>query len=659
MSKTKDSKKSLTLSSYGIDDEMADLIKFPTDEHFKNFFINRFKKPIIGFQLDKIREIYLWNKQFRFYEKIKNEKVIEQEMINLVNSEWRPIFDKVEHDYELARMNIDKEEPSTLIYANNLKELLKNIKYILMYAEKNNNSKSINSKIISSTILSDNEIDKLNTLPDYVNFRNCKVNLKTGEVSKRTKDDFITEFINFDYDTNTNSEITKKIKTMLKRICNNNKEELEFLLSFLGYSITSETKEQKFLNLYGPSASNGKSTLIKLMNSVFGIYTTKTDRRTFNDNYTKSHKNFAKMKKKRLVYVEEIEKGKVNTELLKDIVDGDKIENEILFSTTEEINIDFKLFIISNHMLRFNTDPGIARRLICMEFNTRFSEPSEYEKEKEEFKDRHVFEKDLSLIHNFENNIDYKNAFANLIIQYAMKYYETNTLNIPQKFKDATEELCHENDKMKQFLEDKFEITRSDEDRICKEEFHKMYIDYTGLKMIEWGYILSDIKRLNLRYSSGNLRTVYNGKSERNVILGLKKKKQEIINEPEFKDDKPKLDKNGLDFGLDDNEDDDRSTLSKNEVESIKNENLELRMRLDFMQKEMDELKKLLQQQNKKQNTEVSDDLSLNTEDIQPLTDSDDILEHINATAKNKKMPKSTCQDKGKQYKKINTSNSD
>jgi phage/plasmid-associated DNA primase len=68
------------------------------------------------------------------------------------------------------------------------------------------------------------------------------------------------------------ADIRKKIKKTLKQICNNDKEDLEFVLSFLGYSITSETKEQKFLNLYGPLASNGKSTLIKMMNSVFGIY---------------------------------------------------------------------------------------------------------------------------------------------------------------------------------------------------------------------------------------------------------------------------------------------------------------------------------------------------------------------------------------------------
>ena len=120
--------------------------------------------------------------------------------------------------------------------------------------------------------MEEEERNKLNTLPFHINFRNCKVHIKTGNIEQRTPDDFITEYIDFDYIPEPDMEITKYIKKMLKRICNNDKEELELILSFLGYGITSETKEQKLLNIWGPLASNGKSTLIKIMNMVFSIY---------------------------------------------------------------------------------------------------------------------------------------------------------------------------------------------------------------------------------------------------------------------------------------------------------------------------------------------------------------------------------------------------
>jgi hypothetical protein len=238
-------------------------------------------------------------------------------------------------------------------------------------------------------------------------------------------------------------------------------------------------------------------------------------------------------------------------------------------------------------MLRFNTDPGIARRLICMEFNSRFAEPDEYEKEKEEFKDRNVFVKDKDINVNIDKNDDYKNAFANLIIEYAMQFYEKGLI-VPEKFEKASKELCDENDKMKQFLNDNFDITKNDEDRVSKKEFHEMYINATGLKLSDWSGLLSDIKRLNLQYDSCKKRVVYNGKSEHGVILGIKKKqhsKEEDTNDIDFIDD------------------DERSILSKSVVEAIKMENIELKMKLEAMQmnnnSELENKYKELERQNK------------------------------------------------------------
>ena len=93
-------------------------------------------------------------------------------------------------------------------------------------------------------------------------------------MSARTEEDFITEYLDYDFKPKVDKSIRKYIKEILFQICNNNKEDYEFIMSYLGYCITSETKEQKYLNVVGPSASNGKSTLIKLMESVFSIYTT-------------------------------------------------------------------------------------------------------------------------------------------------------------------------------------------------------------------------------------------------------------------------------------------------------------------------------------------------------------------------------------------------
>jgi predicted RNase H-like nuclease (RuvC/YqgF family) len=177
---------------------------------------------------------------------------------------------------------------------------------------------------------------------------------------------------------------------------------------------------------------------------------------------------------------------------------------------------------------------------------------------------------------------------------------------------------------MKQFLNDNFDITKNDDDRISKKEFHEMYINATGLKLTDWSGLLSDIKRLNLQYDSCKKRVVYNGKSEHGVILGIKKKHQS-------KED----DSNEIDFV----DDDERSNLSKSVVEAIKMENLQLKMKLEAMQLEMEELKNKL---TKSKQSEITTSY---------IEDEIDILDEINEVAVVKTLSKSTSKDKSKKYK--------
>ena len=160
---------------------------------------------------------------------------------------------------------------------------------------------------------------------------------------------------------------------------------------------------------------------------------------------------------------------------------------------------------------------------------------------------------------------------------------------------------------------------------------------------------MNDIKRLNIKYDSSNKRTNYNGKSERGVLLGIKKKTNQVV-EPEFNDEKNKLDKNGLDYGINDDSISMLSNLTKNEVEAIKTENLELKLRLDMMQREMDELKKLLQ--SNKNNTEVELSTTENNDDDFDINDLKALAEPPQIIAK------STAQDRKKKHINVKKTNS-
>jgi hypothetical protein len=351
------------------------------------------------------------------------------------------------------------------------------------------------------------------------------------EFSDRTEADFVTEYLNYDFQLKVNKAVKNEVIEVLKKICNSDDSDYDFIMNFLSYCITSETKEQKYLNVVGPSASNGKSTIIKLMEEALSIYIFKAKKDLFSEAYSKGHKYFAQTKNKRIVYIEELDKKKVDADLIKDVVDGNQINNEVLFSTTEKIDINFKLMFLSNNLMNFDADSGIKRRLIHFEFRNKFVALQDLEKERVNHKIGQVYALDNSLVNKFHNNDDYKNALIHILIKKAKQYFE-NGLVIPEKYVEIAKEVCEENDKFKNFFDNHFDITNNDSDRISKDELRDLYNSYTKCNFSA-SSIMTDIQRLQLKYERG-LRCIYNGVSLRGVIIGIKKKSgnQEKEKEP-------------------------------------------------------------------------------------------------------------------------------
>ncbi len=499
------------------DNEIKRFLTIQSHERFARLFIENCTSKILVFSED---EVYIYNTEFNYYQFTSSTSLI-MNIISKVLHEilelWQVNFDK--EQIHIMNLNIDPDDKK--LRSDRIRETIRQNNTAIKNIETTTFIKNIITQVITILTLSPEKISALNTLPNYLNFRNGKLNLKDLEFSIRTPDDFITEYLDYDYSSEINIGIQNKIKTVFKQICNNRDEDYNFILSHLGYCITSETKEQKYLNAYGASASNGKSTIIKIMEAVFNIYVFKADKRLFSESFGKSHKYFSGMKNKRIVYIEELDKKKTDGDLLKDIVDGNKMNNEVLFGTTEKIDISFKLMFFSNNIMNFDADSGIKRRMIAMEFNSIFAEAEDLEDKRATYPNSDVFQIDRNLLDMFKNNVEYKNAFMHLIIEQSRAYFN-NGLIIPESYKKATNDLCDENDKMKQFIENQFEITKRDEDRITKDEFHELYSAHTKCNYA-WTSILSDIKRLGLCYDGGK-RAIYKGITIRGVLVGIKKK---------------------------------------------------------------------------------------------------------------------------------------
>jgi phage/plasmid-associated DNA primase len=517
------------------DSSMTRFLDIQSHEGFAKIYFKYSTTPLVV--LSK-KDIYMYNSEFKYYQHVDQAG----RLMPLVSDVLHTALDEMHTHFknklsEAKTDQCEKDEASIKV-----SKVIKQVNTAIKNIETTTFIKNVLEQIISRSILSKEEQEKLQRLDNHLNFRNGKLDLKTMEFCERSEADFVTEYLNYDFQLKVNKDVKNEVVEVLKKICNSDDEDYEFITNFLAYCITSETKEQKYLNVVGPSASNGKSTIIKLMEEALSIYIFKAKKDLFSEAYSKGHKYFAQTKNKRIVYIEELDKKKVDADLIKDVVDGNQINNEVLFATTEKIDINFKLMFLSNNLMNFDADSGIKRRLIHFEFRNKFVALQDLEKERVNHKIGKVFALDNNLVSKFHNNDDYKNALIHILIKKARQYFQEG-LKIPEKYVEMAKEICEENDKFKNFFDNHFQITNNESDRISKDEFKDMYNSYTKCNFSA-SSIMTDIQRLQLKYERG-LRCVYKGVSLRGVILGIKKlEEQATPNEPETK-------QSDLDYGLD------------------------------------------------------------------------------------------------------------
>jgi hypothetical protein len=150
-----------------------------------------------------------------------------------------------------------------------------------------------------------------------------------------------------------------------------------FLQRFFGYCLTGSTKEQAILMLWG-EGSNGKSTLVDLLNWLLGDYALvtpfasllHTDQRRGGE----PTPDLARMPGARLVSAAEPETGARFAEsMLKQLTGGEKMTVRHLRQDFFEFKPQFKLCLSFNNKPYIRgQDEGIWRRLLLVPFNQRF-----------------------------------------------------------------------------------------------------------------------------------------------------------------------------------------------------------------------------------------------------------------------------------------------
>jgi phage/plasmid-associated DNA primase len=305
------------------------------------------------------------------------------------------------------------------------------------------------TKYLKTKLIDNNFSNKLDSTPNVLAFKNGIMDLRTKIFREGIlSTDFITETIPYDYQP-CNPKKKEYLKNdVLKKILNNNDEHLEYYLSIIGFSFIGSPQLEKSIyfmidkTLHG-KGDNGKTIWYDILNTLMPNYVYRSKAALIEKNNTKVHKQLVMTKGKRLVWLEELPKDKqTNAEFMKEIADGKQLENEIMFGTSETLNIQFKIFILSNHVP--NIDPNesaVYNRYKQVSFNSHFDRTGQ---RTEEDPKNLLFIADSSLGDKIKN--EYYNEVFDLIIEYANNYYEKKIPKIPQQFIKDTNDTKTTND---------------------------------------------------------------------------------------------------------------------------------------------------------------------------------------------------------------------
>ena len=304
-----------------------------------------------------------------------------------------------------------------------------------------------------------------------LHFRNGCLELKTKTFRPRVQLDYVTQYLDWDYDPDINEGQLAWVREMYRKI-QPNPEQRKFMLAFMAYCLCGDTSRQIFKMNIGYSAGNGKSTEFKIHHGVFPCYSQKLPKNVFDENNPKRHKSMVSVLTNpiRFLYVEELSTKKMDADYIKDLVDGANLDCEVMYGTKISHSVQAKLLTCSNKDFKTDVDEGITRRGIVQYYESMFRGLDE---EDEDWfgEDKHQYLKDMDAPLRFADD-GYKNAYLALLLE----HFDTKFV-VPKTNKEAFKAILHENDELTQYLEEHFVMTNDETDRVGRPEIMEDYFD--------------------------------------------------------------------------------------------------------------------------------------------------------------------------------------
>ena len=275
--------------------------------------------------------------------------------------------------------------------------------------------------------------------PYLFNCANGTLNLETMEFYEHNADDFLTKISPVVYDPVATKE---RFDSFITEVMSNDEEKAKFLQKALGYALTGDTKYECMFFLYGATTRNGKGTLMESILGVMGDYGKSVRPETIAAKQNNSSQNptedIARLSGLRFANISEPSRGiTLNAAQIKSMTGNDTINARYLHENSFDFKPQFKLYVNTNY-LPVITDMTLfsSNRIFIIPFDRHF-EP---------------WEQDNSLKTEFAK-AEVQSAILNWLIQGYIALCNEG-LNPPKAVTDATNQYCHDSDKIQLFIDD-------------------------------------------------------------------------------------------------------------------------------------------------------------------------------------------------------------
>lgn len=338
------------------------------------------------------------------------------------------------------------------------------------------------------------------------------VNLKTGEIRDRVKEDYFTKSTSVSLLEKPNSSL---VRDYFKEILSTeNDTYIDYVIDTIGYIMTNENNLKRFYVMIGVK-DTGKSLFLDLLQRIFGFLGGMANDKVFKLKSSSCHDTEAfSLEGKRFASISELsEHEQFNEVLMKKISGGDSINIRRAGSKiNEEVQFNSVLILATNEVPAFHEE-AFAGRMRAINF-------------------RHIFKNNPERRDEILANID---SFFTEFVKGAKRYYtggagSTNKMNIVdcEEVIVASRDLVNSKNPVTKYWEEQteFEFVDNIKKRVKKVDIWKSFVDINGSKILGRNKFFSMFMDI---YKKELLNTSYNQGLEWSGI-------QRITNQFEFND---------------------------------------------------------------------------------------------------------------------------